>query len=70
MEQYKALLTVNETASYSGIGRNTLRLLIGWQKIPVIKIGNKVVIRTETLNEFLCVNEGKNLKNKYELIAV
>lgn len=66
----KQMLTVNEAAEYSGIGRNTLRILINWDKFPVIKIGNKTIIRTETLNRFLSANEGKNLKNKYEVIAV
>lgn len=66
----KKVLTVNEASEYSGIGRNTLRLLIGWEKFPVIRIGNKVVIRAETLDKFLLANEGKNLKNRYEVIAV
>ena len=66
----KQMLTVNEAAAYSGIGRNTLRVLIGWDKVPVIKIGYKTIIRTETLDKFLSANEGKNLKNKYEVIAV
>lgn len=64
------MLTVNEAAEYSGIGRNTLRILINWDKFPVIKIGNKTIIRAETLDRFLSANEGKNLKNKYEVIAV
>jgi excisionase family DNA binding protein len=66
----KQALSINEAAQYSGIGRNTLRLLISWNKFPVIKIGNKVVIRRETLDRFLCINEGKNLRNKYEIIEV
>ena len=37
----KQALTINEAAEYSGIGRNTLRALIGHGKIPVIQIGNK-----------------------------
>ena len=70
MKPNKAMLTVNEAAEYSGIGRNTLRILIRWDKFPVIKIGTKTIIRTETLDKFLSANEGKNLKNKYEVIAV
>ncbi len=66
----KQALTVNEAAEYSGIGRNTLRSLIGLGKIPVIQIGNKTIIRTETLDLFLATNEGKNLKNIHEVIAV
>ena len=66
----KQALTVNEAAEYSGIGRNTLHALIGHGKIPVIQIGNKTIIRTETLEQFLVSNEGKNLRNIHEVIAV
>ena len=63
-------LTINEAAEYSGIGRNTLRALVNWKKIPIIRVGNKIVIRTQTLDQFLLLNEGKNLKNKQEVIAL
>ena len=66
----KHALTVNEAAEYSGIGRNTLRDLIRWGKISLIQIGNKTIIRTETLDLFLIANEGKNLRNIHEVIAV
>lgn len=69
-QMQKRALTINEAAEYSGIGRNTLRALIGRGKIPVIQIGNKTIIRTETLDLFLATNEGKNLKNIHEVIAV
>ena len=69
-QMQKQALTVNEAAEYSGIGRNTLRTLIGQGKIPVLQIGNKTIIRTETLDLFLATNEGKNLKNVHEVIAV
>ena len=32
--QTKKALTVNEASEYTGIGRNNLRKLITWQKIP------------------------------------
>lgn len=63
-------MTVNEASEYTGIGRNNLRKLIAWQKIPVIRIGNKILIRSEVLDCFLRENEGRNIKNKYEVIAV
>lgn len=68
--QNKRALTVNEASEYTGIGRNSLRKIIMWQKIPVIRIGNKILIRTEVLDRFLEENEGHNLKNKYEVIAI
>lgn len=39
--QTKKALTVNEASEYTGIGRNNLRKLITWQKIPVIRIGKR-----------------------------
>lgn len=68
--QCKVALTVNEASDYTGIGRNSLRRLIAWQKLPVVRIGNKILIRTEVLDRFLEENEGRNIKNKYEVIAV
>ena len=66
----KQALTINEAAIYSGIGRNTLRMLVRWKKLSSLHIGNKIIIRTETLDKFLIANEGNNLKNKFEIIAV
>ena len=40
-------LTVEEAAAYTGIGRNTIRQLVGWGKIPVLKIGRKMIIRAD-----------------------
>lgn len=70
IKQKKTAMTVNEASEYTGIGRNNLRKLIVWQKIPVIRIGNKILIRSEVLDRFLRENEGHNIKNKYEVIAV
>lgn len=63
-------LSINEAAEYSGIGRNTLRMLVRWKKLSSIRIGNKIIIRTETLDNFLVANEGNDLKNQFEIIAV
>ncbi|MEE1314512.1 MAG: helix-turn-helix domain-containing protein [Faecalimonas sp.] len=66
----KKFLSINETAEYSGIGRTTFRPLVGWGFVPATKIESKLVIRAETLDNFIRANEGKNFKNKYDLIAV
>lgn len=63
-------MTVNEASEYTGIGRNNLRKLIAWKKIPVIRIGNKILIRSEVLERFLRENEGHNITNKYDVIAM
>lgn len=66
----KITLTVNEAAEYTGIGRTNLRQLISWGKISSMRIGRKILIRREVLDEFIRLNEGNNLMNKYEVIAV
>lgn len=63
-------MTVNEASDYSGIGRNNLRNLILWGKLSTIKVGNKNLIRKTTIDKFLEMNEGNNLKNKFEVTAV
>ena len=47
MTQRKIALSIEEAADYTGIGRNTLRQLVEWKKLPVLKVGRKVLIKTE-----------------------
>lgn len=70
IRQKKTAMTVNEASEYTGIGRNSLRKLIAWKKISVIRIGNKILIRSEVLDRFLQENEGHNITNKYDVIAM
>lgn len=70
MEEKKIAMTVNEASSYTGIGRNNLRNLIEWEKIPCMRIGRKILIRVEVLDTFMSVNEGNNLKNRHEIIGL
>ena len=70
IRQKKTAMTVNEASEYTGIGRNSLRKLIAWKKIPVIRIGNKILIRSEVLDRFLQEDEGHNITNKYDVIAM
>ena len=55
-------VTIDEAAEISGIGRNTMRKLVEWGKLPVLKVGRKTIIRTDTLEQFLSVNQGHNLR--------
>lgn len=66
----KCALSVKEASEYTGIGCNSLRDLSIWQVIPTIRVGNKVVIRIETLEAFMKANEGKDIRNKYEVVAI
>ena len=54
-------LTVEEAAESTGIGRNTMRKLIDWGKLPVLKVGRKTIIRKDALERFMEVNQGRNL---------
>lgn len=70
MTQEKIALSIEEAADYTGIGRNTLRNLVEWKKIPVLKIGRKVLIRKDVLEMFLEKNEGNDLRVKQSVKAV
>ena len=63
-------MTIDEAAEISGIGRNTMRKLVEWEKLPVLKVGRKTIIRTDTLEEFMCVNQGRNLRCRNDVRRV
>ena len=54
-------LTIEEAAESTGIGRNTMRKLIDWGKLPILKVGRKTIIRKDALERFMEVNQGRNL---------
>ena len=70
MTEMKIALSIEEAADYAGIGRNTLRNLVEWGKLPVLKVGRKVLIKSDILEKFMEVNEGKNLRDKSDVKAV
>ena len=70
MTKTKIALSIEEAADYTGIGRNTLRNLVEWGKLPVLKVGRKVLIKIDILEKFMEVNEGKNLRDKSSVKAV
>ena len=70
MTEMKIALSIEEAADYTGIGRNTLRNLVEWEKLPVLKVGRKVLIKSDILEKFMEVNEGKNLRDKSSVKAV
>lgn len=59
----KIAMTIEEAAEYTGIGRNTLRLLVSERKLPVLLIGRKHIVRTGALIEFLKINQGVDLRD-------
>ena len=64
MNSTKIGLTIEEAAECTGIGRNTMRKLVDWGKLPVLKVGRKTIIRRDTLEQFLTVNQGRNLRSE------
>ena len=70
MTEMKVALSIEEAADYTGIGRNTLRNLVEWGKLPVLKVGRKVLIKSDILEKFMEVNEGKNLRDKNDVKSV
>ncbi len=70
MTEMKIALSIEEAADYTGIGRNTLRNLVEWNKLPVLKVGRKVLIKKDILEMFMTVNEGRDLRDKGNVKAV
>ena len=67
MAENRIGMSIDEASAYTGIGRNTMRQLIEWQKLPVLRIGRKIVIRRDALERFVALNEGRNLRNRSEV---
>ena len=67
MSVIKMGMTIDEAAEISGIGRNTMRKLVDWGKLPVLKVGRKTIIRSDTLERFMTVNQGRNLRNRNDV---
>jgi len=63
-------LTIEETAEYTGIGRDTLRHLIEWEKLPVLRIGRKSIIRTATIEKFMELNQGVDLMEREQVRSI
>ena len=70
MTEAKIAMTIEEASEYTGIGRNTMRNLVEWGKLPVLKVGRKVLIKSDILEKFMEVNEGKNLRDKSNVKTV
>ena len=70
MTETKIAMTIEEASEYTGIGRNTMRNLVEWGKLPVLKVGRKILIKSDILEKFMEVNEGKNLRDKNDVKSV
>ena len=70
MNGVKMGLTIEEAAEMSGIGRNTMRKLVDWGKLPVLKVERKTIIRRDALENFMTVNQGRNLLNQADVREV
>lgn len=47
-----------------------MRKLVEWEKLPVLKVGRKVLIKSDILEKFMEVNEGKDLRDKNSVKTV
>lgn len=70
MSDNKIAFTIEEASEYTGIGRNTMRQLVEWNKLPVLKVGRKVLVKRDILETFVTANEGRNLRDKSSVKAV
>jgi excisionase family DNA binding protein len=70
MLDVKMGMTIEEAAEASGIGRNTMRKLVEWGKLPALKVGRKTIIRRDTLEQFMSANQGRNLRVQSDVRGV
>ena len=63
-------LTIEEAALYSGIGQSTLRELVNWGKVPGLMVGRKIIIHINILDFFMRVNQGRNLRDRAQVVGV
>ena len=63
-------LTIEEVAAYTGIGKNTIRQLVGWGKIPILKIGRKMIVRADIVDRFMEVNQGVDLLDQHQVRGI
>ena len=66
----KIVMTIEEAAEYTSIGRDTLRRMVEWGKIPVLRIGRKSIVRTDTIERFMEINQGVDLLNREQIRSV
>lgn len=66
----KMAYSIDEASEYTGIGRNTIRKLIEWKKLPVLKVGRKLLIRGDTMEAFIRMNEGRDLRDREAVRAI
>lgn len=69
MAEVRIAMSIEDASDYTGIGRNTMRKLIEWKKLPVLRVGRKILIRTDVLERFIELNEGQNLRNETDVRA-
>lgn len=70
MRDQKIAYSIEEASVLSGIGQGTIRRLVEWGKLPVLKVGRKILIRSDSLDKFISLNEGQDLLIKDEVKAV
>ena len=70
MLENRITLTIEEASAMTGIGMNTMRQLVSWKKIPILRAGRRFLIERKTLEEFLRMNEGRNLREKEDVLGM
>lgn len=70
MKKQKIALTIEEASEITGIGRNTMRQLVAWNKLPYMRVGRKILIQREVLERFVAANMGSNLRDENDVVAI
>jgi len=58
----KLAVGMNEAAELCDVSPQLIRQWCTNKVLPYMRVGSKFLVRTDTLNEFLRINEGKDLK--------
>lgn len=70
MKKQKIALTIEEASEITGIGRNTMRQLVAWNKLPCMRVGRKILIQREVLERFVAANMRSNLRDENDVVAI
>ena len=65
-ERYSAV----QPAGFGKIGMTIEEAAVDWGKIPVLRIGRKSIVRVDVICCFMQINEGRDLLDRNQVLAV
>ncbi|WHY98830.1 helix-turn-helix domain-containing protein [Peribacillus simplex] len=59
-------ITVKEAADYIGVSKDTIYNLARHQQIPHVRVGKRILFRSEVLNDWMNQQETESVRTKRE----